>query len=696
VSEDPAPTSSSRDAADRLDSWKEIASYLRRDVSTVQRWEKREGMPVHRHVHDKLGSVHAFRTELDAWISRRLHLGPESTETPDASPAALLTTWRPPMTADSLPSQAAAIAIGVEGAQKSTRTWWPLLAVVAVLGVALVLRVFPRTESAWQNPLADARFQQLTDFDGTERAAAISGDGRLVAFLADRDDVFDLWMTQVGTGEFHNLTKGRLRDVDNPDVRDVAFSADASLVSVWFRKSTTSNPPDIGVWGVPALGGDPRPYLDGVAEYDWSRADGRLVYHTPGPGDPMFVKDRPDATPRQIWVAPAGTHAHFPVWSPDGQFIYFVYGTLPDRLDIWRIAPSGGMPERITSHNSRVTHPVFMDSRTLVYVATDADGAGPWIYGIDIEQRMPHRLSAGVERYTSIAASTDARRLVATIANETGTLWRMPMTAGVADPDAAVRVTLPTTRGRSPRYGPNYLLYVSGRGPAEGIWKLTDTGASEIWSAPGARVIGGPALAADGSRVAFSADANGRARLYVMNADGSAARVVSEALEPRGAPAWAPDARSLIVPVTLDREPRLVRVWLDGRAPTPLVGHHSVDPTWAPEGDWLLYSGPDVGTTFQVHAVGLDGKPRPFKELTLSRGARRIAFLRGQHALVLLRGEVTHKNFALVDLDTGTERALTDFARDFLVRDFDVSPDGREIVFDQVRENSDVVLIDRK
>ena len=42
---------------DRLDSWKEIAAYLNRDVTTVQRWEKREGMPVHRHVHDKRGSV---------------------------------------------------------------------------------------------------------------------------------------------------------------------------------------------------------------------------------------------------------------------------------------------------------------------------------------------------------------------------------------------------------------------------------------------------------------------------------------------------------------------------------------------------------------------------------------------------------------------------------------------------------------
>src|SRR4051812_32554799 len=53
--------------SDRLDSWKDIASYLKRDVSTVQRWEKRERMPVHRHVHDRLGSVYGFRSELDAW-----------------------------------------------------------------------------------------------------------------------------------------------------------------------------------------------------------------------------------------------------------------------------------------------------------------------------------------------------------------------------------------------------------------------------------------------------------------------------------------------------------------------------------------------------------------------------------------------------------------------------------------------------
>lgn len=54
-------------ASQRLDSWKEIAAHLRRDVRTVQRWERNEGLPVHRHVHDKQGTVYAFPAELDAW-----------------------------------------------------------------------------------------------------------------------------------------------------------------------------------------------------------------------------------------------------------------------------------------------------------------------------------------------------------------------------------------------------------------------------------------------------------------------------------------------------------------------------------------------------------------------------------------------------------------------------------------------------
>jgi len=93
---EPSPSTSPPDspAEDRLDSWKEIAEYLNRDVTTAQRWEKREGMPVHRHVHDKRGSVYAVGSELDAWLqSRKQRLGEEdegqTSEAPVEAEAAL-------------------------------------------------------------------------------------------------------------------------------------------------------------------------------------------------------------------------------------------------------------------------------------------------------------------------------------------------------------------------------------------------------------------------------------------------------------------------------------------------------------------------------------------------------------------------------------------------------------------------------
>ena len=73
-------------APERLDSWKEIAAYLNRDVRTVQRWERREGMPVHRHQHYKRGSVYALTSEVDAWRkSRRLELLEDAQQSPAES-----------------------------------------------------------------------------------------------------------------------------------------------------------------------------------------------------------------------------------------------------------------------------------------------------------------------------------------------------------------------------------------------------------------------------------------------------------------------------------------------------------------------------------------------------------------------------------------------------------------------------------
>ena len=82
---------------------------------------------------------------------------------------------------------------------------------VAAAGlIAAAVAWWPRTAStdAWQNPLADATFKYLTSFPGTESDAAISPDGRFVAFLADRDGKFEVFLTQIETGTPTPLTQG--------------------------------------------------------------------------------------------------------------------------------------------------------------------------------------------------------------------------------------------------------------------------------------------------------------------------------------------------------------------------------------------------------------------------------------------------------------------------------------------------------
>ena len=266
--------------------------------------------------------------------------------------------------------------------------------------------------------------------------------------------------------------------------------------------------------------------------------------------------------------------------------------------------------------------------------------------------------------------------------------------ASLTHPSARPRRPIPLTTGRgfSPRLGPDYLLYVSSKGSGDVIWKLADGATTELWSGPEARIIGGPEIAPDGRRLAFSADQDGKTLLYVINTDGTNVRVVTDSLELRGAPAWTPDGRSITSAADVDGTPHLFNISLDGAA-TPLVRDYSVDPVWSPAGDFVVYSGADIGTTFAVKSVAANGTPHPVPDLTLTRGARRLRFLRGQRMLVVMRGDIQHKDLWQIDLGSGTERQLTSLPADVNVRDFDVSPDGREIVFEQVQEQSNVVLI---
>ncbi len=215
------------------------------------------------------------------------------------------------------------------------RTIWLPWVALAALTVAVGTWEARRQPPMKENPLANATFSRVTNWAGTEEHAEISPDGRYVAFLADRLGQLDVWVSQLGTGSFDNLTSD-IPGLATPGnlLRSLGFSGDGS--EIWLNPR--GNPAQEKVL-MPLRGGMPRPFLDpGHSTPSWSPDNARLAYiGSSDPGDPLFLADRTGANARPIVVydqgkepfVRRGVHTHNPVWSPDGRWIYFAHGTDP-------------------------------------------------------------------------------------------------------------------------------------------------------------------------------------------------------------------------------------------------------------------------------------------------------------------------------------------------------------------------------
>ena len=145
----PGTQTSARASEEKLESWKEIAAYLGKGVRTVVRWEKSEGLPVHRHLHDRRSSVFAYKAEIDAWWqTRRAALDPEL-------PAAQPTT------------------------PTVRRVPWVTFAAIASLAGMAVWFLRPPSPSRLELPL---KLEPLTSHPGAQFGSSFSPDGSHFAF----------------------------------------------------------------------------------------------------------------------------------------------------------------------------------------------------------------------------------------------------------------------------------------------------------------------------------------------------------------------------------------------------------------------------------------------------------------------------------------------------------------------------------
>ena len=579
----------------------------------------------------------------------------------------------------------------VQVRSNNRRLWmWTAAATIAAVAGGVGVWNAGRPATVLENPLANAQFTRFTDFPGTELDAAISPDGRFVAFLADREGHYDIWLSQVGSGRYLNLTPDQQDDRRNA-VRTVGFSGDGSEIVIG-----GGNLVSLRMQLMPLLGGTPRVFLgETVVNAAWSPDGARLVYHTRDDGDPMFVADRTGANARQIFVDRPGVHNHFPVWSTDDQWIYFVHGFFAtSEMDVWRISPAGGEPERLTQHNADIGYLAPIDRRTVLYTTRAEDRSGPWLWALDVDSKVTRRVSLGLEKYTSVAASADGRRMVAMVANPTAGLWSVPiLDRPVGEPDVRP-FAVPAVRALAPRFGGGSLFYLSSRGTGDGLWRLQDGQGLEVWKGSEGALLEPPAVSPDGRRVAVVLRRLRKLSLEIVSADGSASQALRESIDVRGAPDWSPDAKWIVTGGSDAQGPGLFKIPVDGGAPVRLVEGPAVNPAWSPDGNLIVYAGLNIAVHAPLRAVRPDGTAVDLPPLMVRNEGERYRFMPDGKSLVYMQGFSLSQDFWLLDLATKATRQLTRLTDQGAMRTFDVTPDGKQIVFDRLRENSDVVLID--
>jgi tricorn protease-like protein len=261
----------------RLDSWKEIAAYLNRDIRTVQRWEKSASLPVRRLQKPGLRAVFAYTADLDDWL--RLQ-----------SPATVTG-----------PSEVASAIIPQQHSQ--LRRWIAYGAIVIVLLAGAGF-------SVWRyrpEPFGTLTSRPITSDPGSERDPDISPDGKYVAYSYVFPDLHTrLQVRLIEGGEPHAITSAPENEWSP------AWSPDGGRIA--FLRGDPSGTATLLITS--ALGGEERKVAD-VHPYSRRRTllVGHLLAWTPD-GRYLIVPDRPTAEKGQLFLVSVETGQRFPLTSP--------------------------------------------------------------------------------------------------------------------------------------------------------------------------------------------------------------------------------------------------------------------------------------------------------------------------------------------------------------------------------------------
>ncbi len=523
--------------SDRLDSWKEIAAYVKRSVRTVIRWETGKDFPVRRIPGGERQNVFAYRSEIDAWMrsGRAGTLDDIEEANLDSSPPPFPQP-HPPLTSDPSPSSngSSATLPAVRGKTRRRLQW--LAAASLVVGLAAFAGV---------RALTPRRF-----LIGAERQITHNGTMKTRLLTDGSDLYFGEWRDGRLVVSAVSVKGGAVRTIPTPFIQaqPVALTPGSRELLALVGEGQEQERP---LWFIPLHGGAPRPAGTLLCHSAALSPDGSII--ACAFGNAIYLSTDQGATHRLLQLLPGVPHEMR--WSLDGKRMIFELRNVSSwRSSIWELRLSDAHPPGTVSlfpldlpeYDYGVISPVLNDQDDL-FLETGADQ-----FSISVLQRA--RLSWN----RKLVATEIVRQLNPlgdlAVDSKSKCLYATRTHGGTVELDRFYQASgqfrpflpgIPATAVDFSRDGksivfvhePEHMLWVSGVDGSDA--RQMDTG--------DVHEIELPRWSPDGKQIAFMGRTGGAPfRIFVIPAAGGKSREASEGTDNQGAPTWSPDGRRLV------------------------------------------------------------------------------------------------------------------------------------------------------
>ena len=537
-------------------------------------------------------------------------------------------------------------------------------------------------------------------FSGDDWAPSASPDGKVIAFLSDRDGTPKVWLKELAGGNEVALTSG-------PEGA-VRFSADGA--TIFFLRDEDGS---TTLYRVPLVGGEPRRVRQKVPGAAVS-PDGRLIAFTGAPrlgpaGEPVLSIAAADGSesPRELARFQGGRLSSL-TWSPDGRRIAAIHqdpgaSVIPARLVV--VDVSNGEHRAVAPYRKRGLMGVVEwdpSGRSLLYTQMEAvsfsgfTGVGR-LFRCEIGKEK-HTLLASFPRAIGMAGLAVLGRNRLVLDADASRENLLETTASDAVPPRFL--THGSATDRQPAYSPDgeWVVFSSSRSGNWDLWQISRKSGAlrRLTEDPGHDWD--PAFTPDGKKLVWSSNRTGPFEIWIAEADGSASRQLTRDGVDAENPTATPDGLSIVYD---SRNPKHSGLWIvrsDGSGARRIVEGQTVHPEVSPDGRYALFFTSSAGSN-RLRVVELPaGSPTNFEIPGLSgnRGrwmpdSRRIVFL---HQDENGRSGLFTQDFAPAKNTAGSRRKLAGFDPAGDTESFGVSPDGSRITLAQIEWGASLLQVD--